>query len=207
VLDLDNGEYDWWGNEGIKRLVARFREILPAAPRGLYITGVAGSGKTALAVALANAYNDAVWEQRKQRYAAASEDEQLMVFPADRAAGGARYIDHVMAVDWMRAVNLYRLMPRERTDAENEWIARLEEASSSKLWLIDDFGAGELTPMARDFTEGVIRALYNNSALCIITSNVSLEGVAKIWNEPIRSRLIEMCVPVELTGRDRRGRK
>lgn len=206
VLDLET-EYQWDGNEEPRRIVTGFLSKLPHPRRGLFIHGEGGTGKTMLAVALANLYNAAKHEERKVKFSLASEDERLRYFVADLSAGRVLYRDHVSPVEWIRVVNLYRILPGERSESEHHWIANLENASSARLWLIDDLGAGEMTRVVKDATELVLRALYNNSCLCIITSNYTLDRIGEIWGEPIRSRLAEMTVAVELKGGDKRGKQ
>lgn len=204
-MNLWNGEYDWTGNERARSIVHRFVSVLPSPKMGLYIYGGPGTGKTTLAVALSNAFNDSKYHERESKYEAADINDKLRYFAADYSKGEVIYLDYVNAFSWPNVCALYRIPAQDRSEKENITVCRLENASSARFWLFDDFAAGNMTPAVLDGCERIIRGLYNNEAKVIITSNVELDRTREIWSEQIRSRLVEMCFPVELAGRDRRG--
>jgi DNA replication protein DnaC len=205
AINLWNGEFDWTDNERARSIIHRFVYALPTPKRGLYIYGGAGTGKTTLAVALGNAYNDARFTEREIRYNEADIDKKLRYFAEDYTRGEVVYYDYVNAFAWPNVCALYRVPAQDRTEPENVQVCRLENASSARFWIFDDFASGHMTPAVLDGIERIIRGLYNNEATVIITSNVEMDKTRDIWSEPIRSRLVEMCFPVELAGKDRRG--
>jgi len=178
--------------------------------RGMYIFGETGSGKTTLAIVLANEWNRQYHIDRKVRYDLASDDDKLRCYSSDVAAGEILFFDRVYAVDWYKLVTAYTTLYENRTSDQHTLVYNCEHAVGNYqeriLWILDDFAGSQMTPYILTCTETFIRYLHNQSATVIITSNTPMDDARKTWNDQVRSRLTEMCVQVNLTGKDRRGK-
>ncbi|MFZ7340602.1 ATP-binding protein [Streptococcus suis] len=87
----------------------------------------------------------------------------------------------------------------------NEYI---EQITSSTLLILDDFGIERNTEYALEQIYNVINARYLKAIPTIITTNLNFKDIEKeqedIMLGRIYSRIIEMCLPLRVTGLDRR---
>lgn len=70
--------------------------------------------------------------------------------------------------------------------------------------VLDDLGAEKTSDYSLQTLYGILDARYRNGIPTIITSNLSLSEVEAKLGGRIASRIIGMCEPVELQGKDRR---
>lgn len=87
----------------------------------------------------------------------------------------------------------------------NEYI---EQITNSTLLILDDFGIERNTEYALEQIYNVINARYLKARPTIITTNLNFKDIEKeqedIMLGRIYSRIIEMCLPLRVTGLDRR---
>ncbi|CAL7867245.1 IstB-IS21 domain-containing protein [Fusobacterium necrophorum subsp. funduliforme] len=87
----------------------------------------------------------------------------------------------------------------------NEYI---EQITSPTLLVLDDFGIERNTEYALEQIYNVINARYLKARPTIITTNLNFKDIEKeqkdIMLGRIYSRIIEMCLPLRVTGLDRR---
>lgn len=87
----------------------------------------------------------------------------------------------------------------------NEYINSL---TNSTLFIIDDFGIERNTEYALEQIYNVINARYLKARPTIITTNLNFKDIETeqddIMLNRIYSRIIEMCLPLRITGQDRR---
>lgn len=87
----------------------------------------------------------------------------------------------------------------------NEYI---EQITSPALLILDDFGIERNTEYALEQIYNVINARYLKARPTIITTNLNFKDIEKeqedIMLGRIYSRIIEMCLPLRVTGLDRR---
>lgn len=90
----------------------------------------------------------------------------------------------------------------------NEYIDSITNAT---LLILDDFGIERNTEYALEQVYNVINARYLKAKPTIITTNLNYNDIDKdqenIMLGRIYSRIIEMCLPLRVTGMDRRKRK
>ncbi|HHJ8739304.1 TPA: ATP-binding protein [Streptococcus pyogenes] len=87
----------------------------------------------------------------------------------------------------------------------NEYINSL---TNSTLFILDDFGIERNTEYALEQIYNVINARYLKARPTIITTNLNFKDIETeqddVMLNRIYSRIIEMCLPLRVTGQDRR---
>lgn len=103
----------------------------------------------------------------------------------------------------MKPSRLTRYLRVKESDVQE---ARLRELASVDVLLIDELGIGSETAFARQCLQEIMdmrKDNYRNGL--IVTSNYSLDEYAsKLGEDPIPSRLAELCQVVKVAGADRR---
>ena len=92
-------------------------------------------------------------------------------------------------------------------DEKQEYIDSLQKY---KLLVIDDLGSERSTEFMNEVVFSVIDARQVSQLPLIVTTNLTgdeLKHPADIHSERVSSRLFEMCIPVEVKGKDRRKLK
>ena len=92
-------------------------------------------------------------------------------------------------------------------DGKQEYIDGLNQFD---LLVIDDLASERDTEYMGEIVQNIIDSRYRSNLPLIITTNLTsdeLKHPSTIRKERIYSRLIEMCVPVEVKGSDRRKEK
>lgn len=83
----------------------------------------------------------------------------------------------------------------------------LDSLESYDLLIIDDFGTERDTEYMNEIVFQVIDARYRSGLPMILTSNITAEELGRpddIKNQRIYSRILDRCIPIEFTGKDRR---
>ena len=70
--------------------------------------------------------------------------------------------------------------------------------------ILDDLGVEKATDFVVESLYLIINKRYNDMLPTIITSNYNLDKLADQVGDRIPSRILEMCNPIELHGKDRR---
>lgn len=108
-----------------------------------------------------------------------------------------------MMTNFSRMVNIINSSFEGRQD----YIDSLNEFD---LLIIDDLAAERDTEFMAEQVMNIIDARYRAGLPLIVTTNLTaqeLSGTTDIRKQRVFSRLIEMCVPITVTGRDRRKAK
>lgn len=85
--------------------------------------------------------------------------------------------------------------------------AYIDNLNSYKLLVIDDFAIERETEYTAEIVQNVIDSRYRAGLPLIITTNLTraeLEAPKNVKKERLYSRLYEMCLPLAVTGQDRR---
>ena len=88
--------------------------------------------------------------------------------------------------------------------------AYIDSFNQFDLLVLDDLGAERRSEYAQEQVFNVIDARYRAKLPMIITTNLSIDEIKKpdsIGNSRIYDRVLEMCHPVEVTGKSRRRQK
>lgn len=83
----------------------------------------------------------------------------------------------------------------------------LDNLSQFDLLIIDDLAAERDTEFMQETVTNIIDARYRSGLPMIVTTNLTAEELKNpvdVRKSRIYSRLLEMCVPIEVSGRDRR---
>jgi DNA replication protein DnaC len=162
-----------WCDGDVKKNIRAFWERIPKVNSGLLIHGIAGTGKTTIAVNIAREWK--------------------------RKVPGA----HIGGYDFFDILNAMKTFPERRDIKENAILWNLQNNTfPNGLLIIDDFGAGRITEAAADSIETLIRNWEKKGTNIIFTTNISPDKIMEIFNEQLWSRICGMTVQIEITGRD-----
>lgn len=92
-------------------------------------------------------------------------------------------------------------------EGKQEYIDSLDNYS---LLVIDDLASERDTEYMGEIVQNIIDARYRNGKPLIVTTNLTAEELnhpAEVRKQRIYSRLLEMCIPIQVTGKDRRKEK
>ena len=185
---LDTFELWEAGNPTISEALRKSRAFVAAFPevkRGLVFMGPVGIGKTHLAVAAM---------------------KELV----------ARHEVRGLYVNFLELVQALQMSFDGGSRSREEIMSPVIEAD---VVVLDELGAGKLTPWVMDLLYHVVNSRYMMLRLTLVTTNFSdhpkragEESLADRVGAPVRSRLFEMCDPIdmrpgELGGDYRRFRK
>lgn len=97
----------------------------------------------------------------------------------------------------------------EKTSNENfeERQKYFDSLNKFPLLILDDLGIERATPYMNEIVYAVIDSRAKSGLPIIVTTNLTseeLKSPAEIKNERIYSRLLGMCIPIEVEGNDRR---
>lgn len=88
--------------------------------------------------------------------------------------------------------------------------AYIDGLDNFSLLVIDDLASERDTEYMGEIVQSIIDARYRSGQPLIVTTNLTAEELkhpVEIRKQRIYSRLLEMCVPIEVTGTDRRKEK
>lgn len=108
-----------------------------------------------------------------------------------------------MMTNFSRMVNIIN----SSFDGRQKYIDSLNDFD---LLIIDDLAAERDTEFMAEQIMNIIDARYRAGLPLIVTTNLTaqeLSGTTDIRKQRVFSRLIEMCIPITVTGRDRRKAK
>lgn len=161
--------------------------------KGVYVSGQVGTGKTRLLAAL-------------------MKNEILRTTPKEYGEyqGGPAGFDPPRLPDYPLFITVPELLLKIRdtfnsseTD-EAEVIGRYSKVD--KLFL-DDLGTEKPTEWARQTLFLLINRRYEGMKKTFISSNLTLDQIAERLDDRIASRIAEMCIVLEMKGKDRRVNK
>lgn len=168
-------------------------ESLPVLDKGrwIFFFGPAGCGKTHRAIQALHAH--------LTRTGRPKPSEWRPWHHAPRPKPGAQFIDWPLWLDWKK-----RFFDEEDPDAEdpNEFAVK-----NRNLVVLDDIGSERPTDFAIDQFNVCISARYNELLPTIITSNLSLDDVARVYGNRIASRIREVSLVADQSGKDWRIRR
>lgn len=83
-------------------------------------------------------------------------------------------------------------------------IRRVQTASYAVL---DDVGVREATEAFRSYLHAIINYRVTNALPTVYTSNLTIEDMAKVFDERMYDRMRDQCVEIGFTGESKRGRR
>lgn len=86
----------------------------------------------------------------------------------------------------------------------------IDSLSKFELLVIDDLASERDTEYMGEIVQNIIDSRYRSGLPLIVTTNLTAEELknpAEIRKQRIYSRLFEMCLPIEVKGKDRRKQK
>jgi DNA replication protein DnaC len=155
-----------------------------------FITGRAGIGKTFLAIQIVK---DGL---KRSPVAADFIDNRPNPDPNNLAPQNESQL-----IEFAKAQDIIRIARQQYSDSQEE---RIEAKYSIKAWklretlIIDDLGAEQTTEFAKAVMFDILDYRYDNKDNCqtIITSNVSLNELSRVYSDRTTSRINGMCLIV-----------
>ena len=99
-------------------------------------------------------------------------------------------------------LNSLRDLYREEESEASE----MERATQAELLILDDLGAEKATEWVLEKIYQLINRRYESLLPMIATTNLDLNSLERMLGERTFGRLVEMCLPVEVSGEDYRKR-
>lgn len=78
----------------------------------------------------------------------------------------------------------------------------IEDLNESQLLILDDLGSERFSEWAMQIFYLIINRRYENLQPTLFSSNLSLEELAKNFNDRIASRIVGMCEIIKIVGKD-----
>ncbi|MFZ7124744.1 MAG: ATP-binding protein [Desulfobacterales bacterium] len=199
---LECGILDHMAGRGIPRRfaladLADFPDTIRKAAesdRSLYITGPAGTGKTHLLAAV-------------MRHAILTADPAVLIRDDHHHAPPLKKYTVPSADRFPLFISIPRILQQIRASfnggggSEETILSRCAEAP---VLLLDDLGAEKASDWVRQTVYLIIDDRYTSMRRTMITSNLSLDGIAQVLDDRIASRIAGMCQVLRMTGKDRR---
>jgi DNA replication protein DnaC len=104
-------------------------------------------------------------------------------------------------LDWLR--DMKETFDERSLKSESEL---LRTCAHADLFVLDDFGAERGTEWARGAVVGLVERLYNHGTTILVTTNLQLADVERLYDPRVTSRLMHMVEPVRLSGDDYRAK-
>lgn len=152
--------------------------IMPDISRSYFLTGVAGSGKTSIAIKFG-----LKWDTETQ------------------------YKQEVIFHKFKTLLDMARYS-FDSSDQAYSYRRTLEDIKTSPLLIIDDIGTEKYTEFVDQMIYDLINYRYEWGLQTIFTSNFTLDEISKKYHERVASRILGMCGPqqvLELPEMDYRG--
>jgi len=158
---------------------------------GIMLCGNAGTGKTFLACAIANALID-----RRP----ISDDN------AENAAWGCHSLGYYSPVTFFGTADL---MQRIRSSfngygAGESGASLVERCKSAKLLILDDFGAEKISDWVREVVYDIVEHRWQNLMHTVLTTNETPASLRDKYGDRIADRVKNMCATFPLTGKSQR---
>lgn len=84
------------------------------------------------------------------------------------------------------------------------YFEKIREYTNQDYLFIDDIGAEKTSDFVIEFLYILINKRYENMKRTVLATNLSISDFQERYGDRIVSRLMEMCIFVELKGEDRR---
>ena len=135
---------------------------------------------------------------------ALEEDKGLFIF--GDTGTGKTYTLHAIANNRNERVdNFVDLLSTFRDSIVQGWYHdKLIEYANKERIYIDDMGAEKMSDFVHEFVYSLLNKRYERMKRTVISTNLTLDDFKKRYGDRILSRIMEMCVLIELGGEDRR---
>ncbi len=153
-------------------------------------------------------YKDATIENLGEELKVARQqaiDENKGIFIFGDTGTGKTYALHALSKGRAMVDNFTMLLSEFRDYMQKGFYHdKIKEYTSQEYVFIDDIGAEKTSDFVIEFLYVLINKRYENMKRTVIGTNLSLDQLQQRYGDRIVSRLMEMCVFVELKGDDRR---
>jgi len=112
-----------------------------------------------------------------------------------------------IALEWLQPIrwaNVPALLETIRRSFNDNQATVDDVATTRRIVVLDDLGAEKPSEWVRERLYQIINHRYENDLTTVITSNLSVDDLAKRVGARNSSRIYELCEAIELRGMDRR---
>ena len=156
----------------------------------IFIGGKCGTGKTHLAIGLLKK-----WAREYTINKITEENMDHSELMLTTFTGRMKFL---------ASVDLFLELKATFNSRSEDELDVIKKYTQCSLLLIDDVGSEKISDWSRQIFYLLIDRRYREVKPTIITSNLSLGQIAELIDERISSRICEMGIVTELTGKDRR---
>lgn len=149
--------------------------------KGLFITGMVGTGKTHLIAAIV---------------------DRLARLHKGKLFSGSYSYNEYLQIIYLSATELFSQIRASFEDNETEEL--IEKYINCSLLIIDDLGVEKTTDFTLEYIYKIIDSRYRKLKSVIIVSNFNDDELKEKLSERVVSRIYEMCKGVKLEGDDYR---
>lgn len=182
IVLKDNGAPQMFLKANISDFPASVKKYINIK-KGLYVFGDRGCGKTHLAVSLMRAHLDKVGLMER--------------------ASGFEIIQKTIPM-FASVPEMLMDIRHAYSDSKASEKSIIEKYAERDFLVLDDMGVEKVTEWTMQMLYIIIDKRYRDEKRTIITSNLTLDGLAEKLDDRVASRIAGMCILVPMQGRDRR---
>jgi len=121
------------------------------------------------------------------------------------AAVANELLERGFSILFLNTVNFLNSLRDLYREEESE-VPEMERVFKADLLILDDLGAEKPTEWVLEKIYQIVNSRYESLLPLIATTNLDLNSLERLLGERTFGRLVEMCLPVEVGGEDRRLR-
>lgn len=172
-----------------KDAIRLIRAWKPTDDFGLLLLGPAGTGKSHVGFSVCN--------QILEDYVNAPIEFDESDIYRDSTPDWTSHDSRLLDFPYYQCVA--KMLSDLRGDNDSKVISRVE---SAKICFLDDLGSENVTDWSREIFFRIFETRLNRRLPTIVTSNLSLDELKQRLHERTVSRILGLCVPITIKGRD-----
>lgn len=135
----------------------------------------------------------------------AKKNNKGLFIYGDTGTGKTHSLHAIANTKGRRVDNFVDLLSEFRDSVSKGYYhGKMIDITNVDILFIDDMGAEKMTEFVQEFVYSLLNRRYEKMKTTIIATNLTLEDFKERYGDRILSRVMEMCVLVEMSGEDRR---